>query len=154
MQWYVFITAHLLGLCALVWSYRAYFLSVFERRGATGCRGATLCFQVLRRGFLWCGLEGHVESSWWGGSWRGNALALSQPAGSTFAWARPHNLWYVCVCVYIYIYIYFIFSLSSAKPTHRQYLNFASVWPTHKPPHMRRLYVHSDYAICVHFVWV
>jgi len=53
-----------------------------ERRSATGRRGATLCFSGSQRGYLWCGLGGPVVSSWRGRSWRGNTLALSQPAGS------------------------------------------------------------------------
>jgi len=76
-------------VCTLVRFYKVYFLSVFgcschwlERRSATGRRGATLCFSGSQRGYLWCGREGHMVSSWWGGSWRGNALALGQPAGS------------------------------------------------------------------------
>ena len=53
-----------------------------ERRSATGRRGATVCFSGSQRGYLWSGFGGHVVSSWWGRSWRGNALALSQPTGS------------------------------------------------------------------------
>ena len=50
----------------------------------------------------------------------------------------------------IYLFIYFI---SSAKPTHRRYFNFVSVWPTHKPPQLRRLDAHVADAICVRFAW-
>ena len=62
-----FITTNLLGLCAFVRSYRAYFLWVFgcschwlERRSATDRRGATLCFQVLWRSF--CGVD--LKGTW------------------------------------------------------------------------------------------
>jgi len=65
----------------------------------------------------------------------------------------PCNLLYIYIYIYLFFYFFIFFSLSSAKPKHRQYLNFASVWPTHKPSHMCRLCVHLDYAICVHFVW-
>jgi len=41
-----------------------------------------VCFSGSQRGYLLCGLGGHVVTSWWGRLWRGNALALSQPAGS------------------------------------------------------------------------
>jgi len=77
------------GCVPTVRSYRAYSLLVFgcschwlERRSATGRRGATVCFSGSQRGYLWSGLGGHVVSSGRGRSWRGNAFALSQPAGS------------------------------------------------------------------------
>ena len=93
-----FITAHCLGLSALYYGSTEYsFLSIFwcscywlERRNATGRRGATLCFSGSQRGYLWRRIEGHVVSSWWGSSWRGNALTLGQPAGTV---AKLVNKW-------------------------------------------------------------
>jgi len=84
-----FIQLILLGLCAfstvLQSIFSLSFLGVLVTDlsvGAPPAAKATVCFSGPQRGYLLCGLGGHVVTSWWGRLWRGNALVLSQPAGS------------------------------------------------------------------------
>ena len=84
-----FITAHCLGCVHFSTVLQSIFFSEFwvfvsltwaserhrpQRRHRVFCR--------FWERLLWCGGEGHVAWSWWGRSWRGNALALGQPAGT------------------------------------------------------------------------